>query len=184
MTRHHATGYAPTRIQRTPISGPALRIRDTLVPVTLAVGAVFVLVGWTAAGFDWIRATRGACWLVVVLCGSWLLAQWFGVFARQATVEEYAPQPVAAETEPETDDTDAQMRRFAQDALIQINGEWAERQGGASWRAMQARGWDREAWVRTRDLLLESGLLRWAGPDPRQGTAWHWQSVRAWLAHE
>lgn len=49
--KYDVAGTVPTRVQRTPISGPALRIRDTLVPVALAVGGVFVLVGWTAAGY-------------------------------------------------------------------------------------------------------------------------------------
>ena len=73
-------------------------------------------------------------------------------------------------------------RDFVQAALIRVNGEWQDRDGGASWRAMERKGWTRERWQRGVDWLIGAGLLRWRDPlEHRAGLCWDFDAVQRFL---
>lgn len=73
-------------------------------------------------------------------------------------------------------------REFVQAALYRVNGAWQDRDGGASWRAMERKGWTRERWQQGVDWLIGAGLLRWRDPlEHRAGLCWDFDAVGRFL---
>lgn len=73
-------------------------------------------------------------------------------------------------------------RDFVQAALLRVNGAWQDRDGGASWRAMERKGWSRERWQQGVDWLIGAGLLRWRDPlEHRAGLEWDFEAVQRFL---
>jgi hypothetical protein len=73
-------------------------------------------------------------------------------------------------------------RDFVQAALYRVNGAWQDRDGGASWRAMERKGWTRERWQQGVDWLVGAGLLRWRDPqEHRAGLCWDFDAVQRFL---
>jgi hypothetical protein len=73
-------------------------------------------------------------------------------------------------------------RDFVQAALLRVNGEWQDRDGGASWRAMERKGFSRERWQQGVDWLIGAGLLQWRDPaEHRAGLCWDFEQVGRFL---
>jgi hypothetical protein len=71
-------------------------------------------------------------------------------------------------------------RRFINDTLICVNGEWRYKNGDGSnsQREMQGRGWSRADWDAAKAWLLEHGILEWKNPAAhQQGMQWNWERL-------
>lgn len=69
-------------------------------------------------------------------------------------------------------------RRFVADALLRVNGQWTDKGGGASVRAMEAKGWSRERWNAAVGWLMDNGLLRWRNEaEHRAGLEWDFEKL-------
>jgi hypothetical protein len=68
--------------------------------------------------------------------------------------------------------------RFIHDALICVNGVWSDKDGGASQREMERKGWPRADWDMAVAWLLEHGILEWKNPQAhQQGTRWNYVAL-------
>jgi len=161
------------------VTVPALQSLITGLAVCVAMGIavlsgqqVFVgQINWLATG------------LVGVACGvGGFLAVWVPMMAatwprrvvmppeRMVFNAEIAAVPLSF------DARDA--RRFVNDALLVINGQWMDKGGGASVRAMEAKGWSRERWNAAVGWLMDNGLLRWRNEaEHRAGLEWDFERL-------
>jgi len=185
--RYHATVLAvPARETETrqaaPREGDLARMFLSAVSIGLGGG---ILVGWTRAGFDRWRGGMAAAALFVLMVLLWNVA-WLRTAQTQEIQREYPPRPAPAPElaglgpwRPGPPDG----RKFARDALVQLNGEWSDL-GGGTWRAMRRMGWTQERWTATRDWLIGNGFLRWRNERiPQLGTTWELARVKEWLKH-
>lgn len=69
-------------------------------------------------------------------------------------------------------------REFVRAALLRVNGKWSDRDGGASVRAMEAKGWSRERWNMAVGWLMENRLLKWRDEaEHRAGLEWDFEKL-------
>ena len=75
--------------------------------------------------------------------------------------------------------------RFIHDALICVNGVWSDKDGGASQREMERKGWPRADWDMAVAWLLEHGILEWKNPQAhQQGTRWNFERLDRFVGRD
>lgn len=75
--------------------------------------------------------------------------------------------------------------RFVRDALVMVNGEWQDKDGGSSQREMARKGWTRDEWELAVTWLLDHGILEWRNPIAhQQGTRWNIERLNRFVGRE
>lgn len=171
--------------QQSLISGVALAM---LVGV-----AVLGMRRWTGSDYGWVEiALLFVASFALGFAGIWALL----LYALRPE-RERVQEPRLAEPRPAQASLDVAMPvmrpafsahdalRFVRDALVMVNGEWQDKDGGSSQREMARKGWSRDEWEMAVGWLLENGILEWRNPAAhQQGTRWNIQRLNRFVGRE
>lgn len=157
-------------------------ITGLMLALLVAVAALGVR-RWAGLAYGWVEvALLAAGSFALGFAALWCVMLWA---LRPERERPARVAPVAMDVSMPTiplafDARDA--RDFVQAALLRVNGAWQDRDGGASWRAMERKGWTRERWQQGVDWLVGAGLLRWRDPaEHRAGLEWDFAAVQRFL---